>query len=674
MVMTLDQGTNALAGRRTGDGVVIEVDRTPEFHKARRRTRIVRSLRLLFPLGVVSLLGIYGLSIAVTAGLIGNKTLQDIAIRKILPEDLTMKNPRYEGFGKDGSSYVFTAKTAEQDFTVPGVVKLNGIVGEIYQADKTRTDVTATRGVFDNEKSVLDLFEEINVDSQSGLKARLTQATILTKEDLLTSNQPVLVEFPNGSVRSKQMTLRQKAREATFVEEVVVTLTPPQDEKKPPQETAAPQSAEGALFTPSNGPINIDANRLDIDDTGKRAVFTGEVRAQQAGSNMTTPELEVFYEGEGMMGGAGASAPASPAAAGQAGKLKRIVAKKPVVMKRENGDVVTSDTADFDALAQTALLMGEVIMTSGTDRRASSDRVEIDEASGAIVLAGRVVVTQGNNQLQGGRLAIDRNAGTAKMTTPPEGGLGPGRIAARLVRGPDSKGGAKKKADDSDASENPLGSFKTDPSAPVDLTADSLDVDDKKKVAIFRGDVDASQDTFKIRCAELSAFYKGEAGLVDAANPSASGNEKKGAELSRIEARRDVHVTSKDGQSATGDWADFDTKTNKITMGGNVVLSKGKSMIRGTRLLIDLTTGESKIDTAPQNTVAAPSGGGWVTRPSQEGGKVEGQGRASAVFFPQELQEDQAAAKKKEKAPPAGTGTDSWSATATPGASGDPAN
>ena len=98
-----------------------------------------------------------------------------------------MKNPRYEGFGEDGGSYVFTAKTAEQDLSMPNVVKLNGIVGEVYQADKTRTDITAMRGVFNNEKSLLDLYEEINVDLQSGLKARLTQATILTKEDLLTS-------------------------------------------------------------------------------------------------------------------------------------------------------------------------------------------------------------------------------------------------------------------------------------------------------------------------------------------------------------------------------------------------------------------------------------------------------------------------------------------------------
>ncbi|CAN0500289.1 unnamed protein product, partial [Phaeothamnion confervicola] len=184
-----------------------------EFRRAGRRTALVRTLRVVFPVGAVALLGVYALSIARTAGLVGSETLPGLSIRQILPDDLTMKNPRYEGFNKDGGSYVFTAKTAEQDLTLPHVVKLNGIVGEVYQADKTRTDITAVRGVFNNEKSLLDLYEEINVDSQSGLKARLTQATILTKEDLLTSNQPVLVEFPSGSIRSKQMTLRQKARE-----------------------------------------------------------------------------------------------------------------------------------------------------------------------------------------------------------------------------------------------------------------------------------------------------------------------------------------------------------------------------------------------------------------------------------------------------------------------------
>lgn len=679
MVMTAD--SNPLSGRRTGDGMIMNVDRTGEFRRAGRRTAVVRAMRIACPVAAVALLGVYALSVADKAGLVGGEGLPGLAIRKILPEDLTMKNPRYEGFGKDGGSYVFTAKTAEQDLTMPNVVKLNGIVGEVYQADKSRTDITATRGVFNNDKNLLDLYEEINVDSQSGLKARLTRATILTKEDLLTSDEPVLVEFPNGSVRSKRMTLRQKAREATFVEEVTVELTPPPDEKPKPAAADGQPPEGGALFTPSNGPINIDANRLDIDDAGKKALFTGSVHAQQAGSHLTTPELEVHYEGEGMMGGSAPKPKATDgAAAPAAGKVKRIVAKKPVVMKRENGDVVTSDMADFDALAETASLTGEVIMTSGTDRRATGERVDIDERAGTILLVGNVAVNQGGNELHGGRLAIDRTAGTAQLTTPPEAGLGPGRVNARLLRAGDGKGGPQKPAPEKQAGDDAgaLGAFKTNPNAPVDLTADSLDVDDKKKVAVFRGDVEAAQDTFNIRCAELSAFYKGEAGLVDAADPGAAakdGNKK--TELTRIEARRDVHVTSKDGQTATGDWADFDAKTNKITMGGNVVLSKGKSMVRGTRLVIDMTTGESKIDTAPQNTAANPSGGGWLTKSPAEPAK-EGQGRASAVFFPQELQQteegDKASGKDKPKAAPTNAPADGWSATEQPAPQGEPAN
>lgn len=668
MAMTIDRDMGRLAGRRTGDGVVMSADRSREFRKAARRTAMVRILRLVFPAGALALFAAYVLVIARTSGLVNDAALPEIALRKILPEDLAMKNPRYEGFNKDGGSYVFTAKTAQQqDLTMPNVINLHGIVGEVYQADKTRTDITATRGIFNNEKSILDLYEEINVDSQSGLKARLTRATILTKEDLITSEEPVLVEFPNGNVRAHKMTLRQKAREATFAENVEVELTPPPDEKKPEAPAAETPPAESAIFAPSNGPINIDSHRLDINDTGKTALFTGNVVARQAGSRMTTPELEVFYEGEGMMAGSAAKpvAKGTPAADG-AGKVKRILAKKPVVMKRENGDVVTSDSADFDAQAKTALLMGEVIMTSGTDKRATSDRVDIDEISGAVVLSGNVVVTQAGNELRGGRLAIDRKNSLANLTSPPGMSLGPGRINARLQRTPDGKTPAPKARpaeSEQNDDDSPMGSFKTNPTAPIGVNADSLDVDDKRKVAIFRGDVDATQDTFRITCAELSAFYKGETGFVDAASaataPKKGGN---GAELSRIEARKDVRVTSKDGQTASGDWADFDTKTNKVTMGGNVVLSKGKSMVRGTRLLIDLTTGESKIDTAPQGTTANPAGGGWVTNTPAEPA-AEGKGRASAVFFPQELKGEEKG-KTKKVAPAA----DGWSATASPNA------
>lgn len=658
------------APRQTGAGLVTAGDRTREFEVANRRTMYVRALRVLCPIGVLMLLGVYGLTIAQKSGLVKPESLPEIALRKILPEDLAMKNPRYSGFGKDGMSYTFTAKTADPNLTNPSVVTLNGISGEIFQADKTRTDVTATRGVFNNDESVLELYEAIDVVSESGLKAKLTRATILTKEDLLTSPEPVVVEFPTGSVRSQQMKLRQKAREATFTEDVKVELQPPPDETKAkqPEEAQAEASQDAtdqtALFTPSNGPIHIDSHRLDINDADKTALFTGDVRARQADANLTTPELLVTYEGEGMMSAGSATAAAQ---GGEAGRLRRILAKKPVVMERANGDIVTSESAEFDAVTSSAVLLGDVVMSSGADRRAVSKRVELNETDGTILLLGDVVVTQGDNVLKGGRLAIDRNRMTAQLTSPPQVSVIPGRISARLTRNENDGADSRKKAKAAEPAATGVGamSFKADANAPVEVTSDSLDVDDKKKVAVFRGSVEAKQDTVEIRCAELSAFYKGEAGLMDAANTGATPREKKdaGSELTRIEARRDVKVTAGDGQTATGDWADFDAKTNKITMGGNVVLSRGKSMVRGTRLLIDLTTGQSKIDTAPGNTVATKDAGGWAAQASEAAQPARKSGRASAVFFPKELKDDQ---KKSGKSKSRETSADGWSATSDP--------
>ena len=155
-----------------------------------------------------------------------------------------------KGFNEDGGNYVFTAKTAQQDILKPNLIELNGIVGEVYQADKTRTDITAARGLFQNDTGVLQLYDQINVDSQTGLKARLIEAKIETKKDLLTSTKPVLVEFPNGSVKSQRLTLRQKAREATFAGSVLAELTPPPDEKKEKPAVATGDAATSAMFTP----------------------------------------------------------------------------------------------------------------------------------------------------------------------------------------------------------------------------------------------------------------------------------------------------------------------------------------------------------------------------------------------------------------------------------------
>jgi len=73
-------------------------------------------------------------------------------------------------------------------------------------------------------------------------------------------------------------------------------------------------------------------------------------------------------------------------------------------------------------------------------------------------------------------------------------------------------------------------------------------------------------------------------------------------DIRRIEAYTDVTVTTKD-QNATGDVGIYDLKAKTITLTGNVVVSQGKNVVRGDRVVVDTTTGYSRVESA----TAAPS-------------------------------------------------------------------
>ena len=102
-------------------------------------------------------------------------------------------------------------------------------------------------------------------------------------------------------------------------------------------------------------------------------------------------------------------------------------------------------------------------------------------------------------------------------------------------------------------------------------------------------------------------------------------------------------VTSKNGQNATGDWADFNVKENQVVLGGDVVLTQGKNVVRGSKLTIDMVTGESVIHNDPGaawSATAAPAGKkgqGFTAQPGHR------QARPSAIFYPR----DKKAAEKK---------------------------
>lgn len=656
MVMTFEadrtHGSLTGGGRASGSGIVLATDRSDGFRKARRHTKLVKILRLALPISGVAMCAIYVGALVGSGGFLSR--LPEVAIPRITPQDLSMQNPKYDGVTEDGGTYRVAAARARQNFDRTDFIELESITGDLVAKDKTATKLTAVSGVFNHKENVLDLKEKIEIRSDNGFSADLTSAIVRTREGRINSDDPVRVGFPAGSVTAKRLEIRQKLREVTFVEEVVARLVP--STKTPADPSAAKPKGTAALLGSSDGPVEITSARLDIQDLDKRAIFTGNVRAVQAGAAMETPEITAFYEG-------GSGMPGAQAASGTAGgKLTRIAAKGPFVMTRDNGDRVTGDGALFDAQAETGLLEGNIIMTSVPDRRVTAERVELDQARDSAVLTGDVVVINGETVLKGRRLSIDRAAGRSSLTAPPMAGSGPGRITARFVQ---KNPGTKKPPETEAKGAAGLAQFKTSPGAPLDVEADSLDVDDTVRLAIFRGDVITKQGEVTMRSPQIRASYTGSARLADmnagTDQPSSGGS----SQLERIEADGGVVVTTADGRKVTGTTARYEAKTNSVAVTGDVELSQQGTVVRGNRLVIDMASGKATIDTSAVKAVSKPSDG-WS---SEVQGRSTG-GRPSAIFFPDELRKAQGAGQKSSKTKPTaaqpGTDASGWSSETQP--------
>jgi lipopolysaccharide export system protein LptA len=143
---------------------------------------------------------------------------------------------------------------------------------------------------------------------------------------------------------------------------------------------------------------------------------------------------------------------------------------------------------------------------------------------------------------------------------------------------------------------------------PVQIDAKALEVQDKKKTATFSGNVKVVQGDTTMTCRTLVVFYGQELGLAGDApvvkTNSTASVVPNAQNIRRIEAHGDVLVVSKD-QNATGDFAVYDLPAKTITLTGNVVLTQGKNVIHGERLIVDTVTGNAHVDAVQQKSVRA---------------------------------------------------------------------
>ena len=123
--------------------------------------------------------------------------------------------------------------------------------------------------------------------------------------------------------------------------------------------------------------------------------------------------------------------------------------------------------------------------------------------------------------------------------------------------------------------------------APVDVTADRIEVQDRADRAIFVGNVHATQAELTLDTDRLTVAY------------SSNGQQGNGGvQIRRLDAAGGVVVHSP-SETAKGDFGIYDLDRKLITVIGNVRLTRGDNVVNGQRLVINLDSGRAVIDGGP---------------------------------------------------------------------------
>lgn len=122
-----------------------------------------------------------------------------------------------------------------------------------------------------------------------------------------------------------------------------------------------------------------------------------------------------------------------------------------------------------------------------------------------------------------------------------------------------------------------FGATKADPTLPVEVTSDTLDVHQENGTAEFIGTVRVKQGEMRLSADRVLVFYAEEASAIE-----------------RMEATGDV-VLVNGPDAAEGERADYTIDDGVIVITGDVLLTQGPNAITSEKATINLITGTANM-------------------------------------------------------------------------------
>ena len=206
------------------------------FAAARRHSGFVRALKVVIPLGSLLAVGAVALvSLYNPFGRIPGLTLGPISFSG---SKIAMESPRLTGFRKDNKPYEVTAVTAFQDIRKPNVIELKDMKAKLAVDESgSMARLVSNAGIFDTGKEHLDLKDDIRIWTDKGEEVLLKSASIDFKTGTAASREPVLIRTPTLHLEAEGMEMSDSGKTMVFTGRVRTRLT------SAPQATLAPPAA-----------------------------------------------------------------------------------------------------------------------------------------------------------------------------------------------------------------------------------------------------------------------------------------------------------------------------------------------------------------------------------------------------------------------------------------------
>lgn len=123
-----------------------------------------------------------------------------------------------------------------------------------------------------------------------------------------------------------------------------------------------------------------------------------------------------------------------------------------------------------------------------------------------------------------------------------------------------------------------LGAINADPTAPLEITADSLSVDQDTGVAVFQGNVRVGQGDLRLAAGAARVIYNAETG-----------------DITSLDITGGVTFVTAT-EAAESQSANYNLASGQLVLSGDVLLTQGASAISSDRMTINLEDGTANMD------------------------------------------------------------------------------